>query len=376
MKTKLETVLGQPGWRLEADAARLWVTRLGGFMAPVEFRSGRRVVSPYAIPHWAGAKHSGAQGSLAALRGDAFCLPFGANKRPWRGERHPSHGNIFQGNWNHVATGAADGAATLVLEADTGTRPGKVRKEVTLRDGHTVVYQRHVISGMTGRMSFGHHATLVFPERERSGAIGMSRVLFGRTHDAGFEHPAAGGYTSLRPDAVFRSLRRVPRSDGTWADLTSYPTEAGFENLVLLASDPALPLAWTTVTFADEGWLWFSLKRPSELTCTLFWMSNGGRHYAPWNGRHRRRLGLEEVTALPEGLYEAARPNVFSRAGVATCREFRGDRPLAVRSAAGVCAIPRGFDRVKDVVLRAGRIRLTAVSGAVAETRFDGRFFD
>ena len=37
------------------------------------------------------------------------------------------------------------------------------------------------------------------------------------------------------------------------------------------------------------------LKDPRVLPQTVVWMSNGGRDYAPWNGRHRRAIGLEEI---------------------------------------------------------------------------------
>ena len=51
--------------------------------------------------------------------------------------------------------------------------------------------------------------------------------------------------------------------------------------------------AWTAATL--DGYVWISLKDPRTLPSTLFWISNGGRHGEPWNGRHLRRLGLEEI---------------------------------------------------------------------------------
>lgn len=355
------------------DRVKLAVTRLGGFIGPVEFTLGRRKISPYAIPAWAG-KADAPAGALGALRGDVFCLPFGGNQKVYRGEQHPPHGDPFHGKWNFVSADLVGKTNQLILELPLRTRAGLIRKEVSLREGETVVYQRHIISGLTGRMSYGYHATLDFTGLER-GNISTSRVLFGRTQTADFENPAQGGYCSLRPDTLFHRLSRVPRADGTTADLTQYPAEAGYENLVLLANDPTTELAWTTVTFPDQGWVWFSLKRPQELTSTLLWLSNGGRHYSPWNGVHRARLGLEEVTALPEGLAEAASPNVFSRRGVATCHDFQRRKPHLVRSAAGICLVPQGFDRVKSIRLHDGKIHLRAHSGARATTAFDSDFF-
>jgi len=370
---KTVNVRGQPSWRLESNRVRLAVTRLGGFMGPVDFRLGRTVVSPYAVPPWAGRRDDPG-GALGALRGDVFCLPFGGNQTAYRGERHPPHGDSFSGRWKWAEHRREDRARTLALTFTLSTRPGKIRKEVTVRDDETVIYQRHLIAGLSGRMSYGYHATLDFSGRGE-GRISTSRMLFGRTQAADFENPARGGYCSLRPATRFRRLDRVPRLDGTLADLTRYPAEAGFENLALLASDPAATLAWTAVTFPEQGWAWFSLKDPRELSCTLLWLSNGGRHYPPWNGRHRARLGLEEITALPEGLAEAAADNEFARRGVAVCRTFDRRHTQIVRSAAGVCAVPRGFDRVKSIRLVGDRIELRAHSGKSAATAFDGGFF-
>ncbi len=372
MKTKI--LLGQPSWPLGSDCVKLAVTQLGGFLGPVEFSVGRKTISPYSIPPWAG-KPDAPAGALGALRGDVFCVPFGGNQRPYRGERHPPHGDPFHAKWRFVSHRQNGATRQLTLDTRLRTRAGHVRKEVILRDGETVVYQRHTISGLLGRMSFGYHATLDF-SRFGSGRISTSRILFGKTQAADFERAAQGGYCSLRPDTIFRRLDRVPRRDGTFADLTTYPTEGGYENLVLLANDPRSELAWTAATFARDGWVWFSLKLARELTCTLLWLSNGGRHYAPWNGRHRARLGLEEVTSLPEGLAEAAALNDFSRRGISVCREFRKSDHCLVRSATGICPVPRDFDRVKSIRLKAEKIHLVAYSGATAVTTFDPDFFE
>ena len=53
------------------------------------------------------------------------------------------------------------------------------------------------------------------------------------------------------------------------------------------------PLAWTAVTL--DGYAWIALKNPKQFPSTLFWISNGGRHYEPWNGRHKRRIGIEDA---------------------------------------------------------------------------------
>ena len=59
-----------------------------------------------------------------------------------------------------------------------------------------------------------------------------------------------------------------------------------------MVSDTRLPFAWTAVAFPQQRQVWFALKDPRLLRATIFWISNGGRYYPPWNGRHRNVMGL------------------------------------------------------------------------------------
>ena len=59
------------------------------------------------------------------------------------------------------------------------------------------------------------------------------------------------------------------------------------------AATPEQPFAWSAVVL--DGYVWFSLKNPADFPATMFWLSNGGRTAAPWNGRHVGRIGIEEV---------------------------------------------------------------------------------
>jgi hypothetical protein len=190
------------------------------------------------------------------------------------------------------------------------------------------------------------------------------------------EDPARGGYFSLRTGATFRQLRRVPLGAGGYADLTRYPARAGFEDLVLLATRSTQPLAWMAVTFPKERYLWFALKNPRQLASTLLWHSNGGRHYAPWNGRHRSVLGIEDVTAYFDlGLAASARPNQLSRRGVPTTLTLTRDRALRIPYVMGVTAIPRGFQTVHGVRFGRDNVVFVSPSGVTARQVVDMSFF-
>lgn len=365
MKTKL--VHGQPSWHLAGKTVEAYVTELGGHLAPVTFKLGARKVQPFAIAPWATEKvDPKLPAILRALRGDFFCMPFGGNTDPYRGERHPVHGETANAKWTLKA--AAPGHLHLRLR--TKVRAGTVDKHLFVRDGHPVIYQRHVISGMSGSMNFGHHATLRFPDEPGSGIISTSRFVCGQVFPDWFERPENRGYQSLKPGAEFESIRSVPMLTGETADLSRYPARRGFEDLIMLVGDPRLKLGWNAVTFPKQRHVWFALRDPQVLTGTLFWITNGGRHMPPWDGRHINTMGIEDVTSYFHiGLAQAAGENPYRRRGYATCAQLNPSRPLVVNYIMGVAGIPAGFDEVADIVPVPGGVELRAKSGKSARVK-------
>jgi hypothetical protein len=370
---RLRTVLGQPSWELKGSHVRACLTRLGGHLGPVEFRLGRKVVAPFSVAPWAGEKlPPGLPPLLIALRGDFFCAPFGGNGTPFRGERHPPHGETANAVWQATGVEASAGRRTLQATLPLTVRRGRVDKFLSVVDGETVVYQRHVISGARGPLSIGHHAMLRFPDAAGSGVVSTSRFVRAQVLPLPFEQPEARGYSALRTGARFTRLDRAPLATGGTTDLSVYPARRGFDDLVMLTADHRLPFAWSAVTFADEGYVWFALRDPRVLRHTVLWISNGGRHYAPWNGRHVNVLGIEEATGYFHlGLAESARPNPISRAGLPTTVRLDPKRPTDVRYVVGVAAIPRGFDRVADIWSAAGGVELRAASGRRVKAKLD-----
>ncbi len=371
MKTKLKVKFGQPSWRIATSEVEAFVTQTGGHVGPVTFRVGDRKIRPFAVAPWAEEETDRSLPPiLKVLRGDFFCLPFGGNATPFKGERHPVHGETANARWRLESAAAGE----LHLSLATRIRAGRVDKYISLRRGQTAVYQRHVISGMSGPMNLGHHAMLKFPDAPGSGLISTSRFLRGQVAPLPLENPAERGYFCLRPGATFASLERVRTQTGELTDLSRYPARRGFEDLVLLQSDDRQPLAWTAVTFPGEGYAWFALKDPRVLRQTILWLSNGGRHYAPWNGRHAGVLGLEEVTSyFHYGLAESAGKNPLSAKGFATCHQLHPQAPLTVNYIMAVAPIPKGFDRVAEIIPTASgqSVRLVSRSGRVIRVPVD-----
>lgn len=382
MKTGKKMIFGQPSWRIASSTVEAYVTELGGHLAPVTFTlANGQKVQPYSIAPWATETLDPKLDLvLRPLRGDFFCLPFGGNSEAFRGEKHPPHGETASVKWKLEDLERAAPVTGMHLSLRTHVRKGRVDKIIAVVDGDAAVYSRHVVSGMSGPMCLAHHAMLKFPDEPGCGVVSTSPLLFGQVFDEPTERPEHRGYSLLKPGAVFTSLTKVPTITGEMTDLSHYPARRGFEDIVLLAGKPDVPLAWTAVTFPKKGtsggYVWFALKDPRVLRSTMLWLSNGGRHYAPWNGRHVNVLGLEELTGyFHRGLAASARPNPLSKQGIATCVQLDPKRPLLVNYIQAMAAIPPGFDRVARIEPENDQlVTLVAASGKRAQAHVDLNF--
>jgi hypothetical protein len=370
----MKKVNGASSWRISTRDVEAFVTKTGGHLGPATFERRGRKIRPFAVAPWCEEREAAALPPiLKILRGDFFCLPFGGNATAFRGEHHPVHGETANSVWRLESLDASE----LHVSLNPRIRPGRVDKKITLREGHPALYVRHVISGMRGPMNPGHHAMLKFPDEPGSGIVSTSRFVQGQVYPKEAEQAAKGGYQSLQVGARFDSLERVPQIAGGFADLSRFPARRGYEDIVLVVSDPDLTFAWTAVTFPKQRYVWFALKDPRVLRETVFWISNGGRHYAPWNGRHVNVMGLEEVTShFHEGLAESARKNPLSEKGIPTCLHLDPRRPTVINYIMAVAEIPSGFNRVASLIASdEGReVTLRSASGQRVKVPLDTGF--
>ena len=364
------SVHSQPSAILATKDVEVAVTTRGGHMAPVTFfRSSDRPVQPYSVSPWQDeAPLPMPAPVLVTLRGDFFCMPFGGNSAEVAGEKHPPHGEIVGELWEVVGTKQAGDVSTLTMEIDTKVRKGRVIKELSLVDGQNAVYSRHTIEGFAGRAPLGHHATLAMPEKEGAVRIATSPIRFGMTCPGVFSDPKQREYQALLPGAKWTDLAKVPVAwkGAADADLTRLPGRYGYADLVQLVNESSEKTggpAWTTATFADEGYLWFALKDPAVLTTTVFWMENHGRHGHPWNGRNNC-LGIEDATAFfADGLAASVSDNLLSKEGIATAVTLTADKPTTVNYIQGVVRIPEGFENVKTLEFAPGEVTFVATTG-------------
>lgn len=363
----MQTVHGEPSWHLATPELDLDVTVRAGHVAPVVFHLPGRDVSPYALAPWKPAEFPDQPPLLSVLRGDFICLPFSGMAGG------PPHGDPANAAWS--LAGANDRSLHLTMTAeDSGAR---IEKILSTRSGQHAVYFEHRISGLDGDFNYGNHPVL-----DLSGlAEGVGRVTTSPFHWAsvfpgGFADSAAGETQALAAGSSFSDLREVRLAAGGTTDLTRYPARAGNEDLVMMASVPATPeqpFAWSAVVL--DGYVWFSLKNPADFPATLFWISNGGRTAAPWNGRHLGRIGIEEVCSHFCNGLEISRENLLAAEGIPTTRRFDAKKPISLRIVHGVAAVPDQFGAVSGIAPNdRNSITITGESAAEIIVPIDWKF--
>ncbi len=335
----IKTVIhGASSFWISSDKVEFYLTEIGGHLAPVSFKLKHRWVSPFSLPPWKPNDLSREFPPIERmLRGDFFCFPFGMNKGiPF------VHGDTANLKWRYVKSNVH----SIELQLPLKHLKGKITKRISLKQGQRAVYQEHIIDGVQGHYNYGHHAILQFPDKGGPYFINVSPFIYGEVCPKPFANPANGEYSALKTGAKFKSLGKVALANGGFTSLHNCPARPGYEDLVMIANKKK-DFAWTAATM--DGYIWFSLKNTKVLPSTLFWFTNGGRHQAPWCGRHRNRVGLEEVNTYFDWL-ALSRKNPLQKRGIATTRHFSRSRSTSIRLIQAVHQVPRDFGMVTEIV--------------------------
>ena len=173
----------------------------------------------------------------------------------------------------------------------------------------------------------------------------------------------------------FEDPSKAPRADGGTADLTTYAIGSRQEDFVVLIEDPKNSLGWATAVRPDKRDIFVTLKNPTDFPITMMWFSNGGRDYAPWNGRHLGVLGLEEGRTYGGYGHKASiAPNPLSDAGIPTALTLDPAGEVEVRNVIGGVALPAGWNRVASVEAGASELVLSDEAGGRATVPYDASF--
>jgi hypothetical protein len=336
-----------------------------GHLAHLCVEAGGRTLRPLHRAPWIGAPEvpeEAAEG-LKRLSGDFLCAPFSSSDV----EPAPAHGWPANSAWDPISSERIDGGWRAHLRLRRRVMGACVDKILTLRDGHPFLYQEHVFEGGAGALSVAHHTMTALTG---GGRLAFSPKRLAMTPSVALEADPARGRHMLSYPARTPRLSQFPRADGSFADLAEYPVGARNEDFVFLVEASHGGPGWTAVSRAAERDVVLVLKNPDELPVTMLWISNGGRDYPPWSGRHVGVLGIEDGrTAL--GHAASIGDNPLAREGVPTSFPLGGR--VSLRQVIGALPSPRPGVAPHSMEARDATLRLWW-KGESSSVPFDGSF--
>ena len=349
-----------------ADGIAVSVDLSVGHIAELSIEREGRVLKPLHRAPWIGEPREHLPADLpegvVRLSGDFLCAPFSRADV----EEAPLHGWPANSAWEVTESAAAPHGWRAAFRLRRKVMGAVVDKILTLRHGHPFLYQEHVLTGGHGAVPVAHHAMTAM---KRGGRLAFSPKRLAGTGNEALEPDPARGRSLLAYPARSADLARFPAADGGTIDLGDYRAERRQEDFVTLVEADMAGLGWTAVARRAEDDLFLVLKNPAELPVTMLWFSNGGRGYAPWNGRHRGVIGIEDGrTAV--GHAASLGDNWLKREGIATAFELGGR--VAFRQVMG--ALPIGSSQLPErVEAQDGKLRLL-LDGGDTEVPFDAAF--
>ncbi|TKT82422.1 hypothetical protein [Aquamicrobium sp. LC103] len=340
-----------------------------GHIARLSIEHGGRTLVPLHRAPWADESDAdlpeGPAPNVARLSGDFFCAPFSRNDV----EAAPTHGWSANGAWEPVESAAVEGGWRARFRLERPVMGAVLEKTMTLRDGHPFLYQEHRFHGGGGEVPVAHH-TMV--RMEEGGTLAFSPKKCALTPETALEADPARGRSLLAYPARSERLERVAMAGGGFADLGRYPIGEAHEDFVTLVEAADAGIGFAACARHAEADLVLVLKRPAELPVTMLWYSNGGRRYAPWNGRHVGVLGIEDGCSAV-GHRASIGDNPVRREGVATALRLVPDGSVAVRQVIGATAPDKRKPPV-SIVPAGGCLILTFEDGHREALPFDDEF--
>jgi hypothetical protein len=310
--------------------------RLGGMMAPVTFMlADGRQVSPLHIAPWAHEPTApDLPGILRRLRGDWPCAPFGysVDAKGWpadwaatMGPAEPDeevHGHCSNHDWRWRE--APGGSLRLSIDYPAASPIERVERSVTPDPNSAAVdLEFSIIVRRRCRMPVGLHPVFRLPKQAGAARLELGRFDCGRTYPGTVEPKAP----MFAMNQIFHDLAAVPGRDGKTIDASRLPFAADTEELLQIEGlDGAVALANDA-----EGYRVRLIWQTEHFPSLLLWISNRGRKFEPWNGRHLA-LGIEPVCS-PFGLGSATAvaDNPIAISGVPTARDFSPDTTFVTR---------------------------------------------
>ncbi|GGP24806.1 hypothetical protein [Silvimonas amylolytica] len=287
--------LNNPGWTIDWAWGEATVQALGGMLAPVTFElaNGQRI-QPMQIAPWGDPPDPQWPGVLRQLRGEWPCVPFGMANAPkntdpaWpkANDANPhDHGYGANHEWQLVHQ--TSDALLVAINYPAGDPVARLEREIRPDPDSpalTVTLTIHVRQPI--RLPVALHPTFAVPQS------GLEVIACPVESIHTYPEPTEAGVSRLLPDRSASSLKALPATTGT-LDVTRLPLPFATEELLQLRGcKPPFVLrypGWKAQVELD----WDT----SQLPDALIWVSNGGRAFAPWSGRHYA-LGVEPLNSF------------------------------------------------------------------------------
>jgi hypothetical protein len=290
------------------------------------------------------------------LAGDFLCMPFGRDDV----EEDPIHGLPANTPWDVIEHDVA--FAKLRLRAKP--RGATITKRVQLVG--PALLQTHVIEGGAGDVTLAHHPMVRMAE---GGRISFSRKRAVLTDP----EPQYAGHNLWSLNQLRGDMHLDCEDGGLW-DLRDYPAGHAVEDFAILVEARDARLGWTVVMRNAENDMVVVLKDARLLPVTMFWVSNGGRDFSPWNGRHTGVLGIEDGCAAGGvGLRAAQGDNRIRAFDVPTTMAL-GTRHVIPHA---ILSLPRppGWSEVADITISDDTLAIRDIGGGLIEVPFPGEHF-
>jgi hypothetical protein len=320
-------------WQLAWNHGQVTVQPLGG-MVDVEFLlpSGK-IVSPMYRAPWIGEQIGVASvetmpAMLQRLRGDWFCVPFGAGHSVpgltprWKDVGEPEAGGLMDGygfhhNWSILRMSQSE--MTVTIEYPQNHPIKRLERTIRPMPGESGVrFDLSVEARDNVSLPIGLHPTFRLPAEPGTLRLQPGGFSFGLTYPGDFEP----GAFMLKHDSLFDSIKEVGTRDLNRIDLSRLPLVGDSETLVQLCGvDGRFDLINEKEKYAVRvEWI------PEHFPSCAIWISNRGRKSAPWNGRNLA-VGIEPVcSAFELGTAISKQTNPISESGFATCVSFKAEQ--------------------------------------------------
>ena len=336
-----------------------------GNLLRLEFQDGDRRLSPLTTAPWVGQADEVLPEGLAPveqwLSGDFLCAPFATSDV----EPAPPHGWSANSEW----TVTESDSSRIVAELDRTIMGAHLKKVLQLTDSAPLLLQEHYISGGSGGLTLAHHPMVRIRGRGRFSCSPKQLALTP-------EKPLDEGRNRLQCSISTSDMERIPASNGETVSLADVPIGDAHEDFVTLIEANGCTLGWSAVVRFEEDDVVFFLKDPALLPVTMLWHSNGGRDYAPWNGRHRGVLGIEDGCTAGAASHKAAlEPNPVSATGVPTALSLHPTTKHRIPHVIGTIARPGDWSSVLDIRLADNALILTGDTGKERHLPFPSDFF-